>query len=218
MTEHAATFAFFPHNDVERAHRRLTRDIVPSLRAYENWRFELIVIDNSDRRLDALAKIVDSLPWPSQYVWHGGTNLQYGPSMNLAANLASHPMLLYACANHGKMVDPGWVEDLARPIWEDPNVALTGSPYPSPPPSTLGFRDPGKHFHIQGGVLGAQTEVIRRHPYDEGEYAHWGSDIWQSYRLMEAGFELRPVSSVVSVWREKAPRGNWKYIHDHAEV
>jgi len=213
----AATIVLVPHNNLERAYRRLSRDIVPSLEHYQDWRFELIVIDNSERRMDQLAEAVAALPWRSQYIWHDGANLLYGPALNLAANLAAHPVLVYACANHGRMIDPGWLEDLVTPFWDDEDVAMTGHRYPSQHPSELGFRDTGQYFHIQGGLLALRTDVIKRYPYDEGRYAHWGSDIWQSYRLMEAGFVLRQVPSVISVWREKAPGGSWKYIHDHFE-
>jgi hypothetical protein len=217
LVSKAATIVMIPHDDVDCACRRLSRDIVPSLEHYPDWSFELIVVDNSARRMDRLADAVAALPWPSRYVWHDGANLYYGPALNVAANLASHPVLVYVCANHGRMVDPGWIEDLVTPIWDDERVAMTGHPYPSQHPSELGFRDTGQYFHIQGGLLAARTDVIRRFPYDEGQYAHWGSDIWQSYQLMDAGFVLRPVPSIVSVWREKAPPGAWKYIHDHCE-
>ena len=104
------------------------------------------------------------------------------------------------------MIDPGWIEDLVKPFWEDNSVAMAGHPYPSNHPTELGFRDTGQHFHIQGGLLALRTDVIKRYPYDEGQFAHWGSDIWQSYRLMEAGFLLQQVPSIISVWREKAPK------------
>ena len=109
MQTKAATIVLIPHNDVERTCRRLSRDIVPSLRHYGDWRFELVIIDNSERRMDQLADAVAALPWPSRYIWHDGVNLFYGPALNAAANLAEHPVLLYACANHGRMIDPGWI-------------------------------------------------------------------------------------------------------------
>jgi hypothetical protein len=217
MQTNAATIVFIPHNDLERAQTRLQRDLAPSLRHYPDWSFELIVIDNSERRLDPLAAEVARLPWPSHYLWHDGTNLFYGPALNVAASLARFPVMLYLCANHGRMIDPGWVEDLVRPFWEDERVAMTGHPYPSGSPAALGFRDTLEPFHIQGGILGLRTDAIRRHPYVDGQYAHWGSDVVQSFRLMEAGFTLRRVPSVISVWRTVAPPGPWKYVHDASE-
>jgi GT2 family glycosyltransferase len=217
MQRNAATIVLVPHNDLARAQTRLLRDIAPSLRHYPDWSFELLVIDNSEKRLDLLATAVADLPWPSRYIWHNGTNLFYGPALNIAAGLARLPVMLYLCANHGRMIDPGWLEDLVRPFWEDARVAMTGHLYPSGPPSALGFSNSLEPFHIQGGVLGLRTDAIRRHPYPDGQYAHWGSDVVQSFRLMAAGFSLCPVPSVISVWRSLAPAGRWKYIHDASE-
>ena len=84
------------YNDPERARRRVERDLLPSLRHHDDWTFEIIVIDNSQERLHALAELVATLPWKSHYLWHDGRNLQYGPSLNLAARLAEHPFILYA--------------------------------------------------------------------------------------------------------------------------
>jgi hypothetical protein len=213
----AATVVLIPHNDGARAQRRLERDVIPSLQSYSDWKFELLVVDNSGGRLNDLARFVESLPWPSRYVWHNGVNLQYGPAMNVAARLAAHPVLVYLCANHGRMVDPGWVEDLVSPFWQNERVALTGHHYPSGAPSMFGFPSTIGAYHIQGGVLGLRTAVIRRFPYHEGEYAHGCSDIWQSYRLMQAGFALHDVPSVMSVWRTHAPAGRYKYVHDDTD-
>jgi hypothetical protein len=217
METRAATIVLVPYNNAPRTLLRLSRDILPSLPHYPDWRFQLVIVDNSEQRLDQVANLLVNLPWPSRYVWNGGQNLHYGPALNLAANLAEHPFLVYACTNHGRMIDPGWIGDLVRPFWEDERVAMTGHPYGSPPPSTVGFANAEYHPHIQGGVLGMRTDLIKRYPYDDGQYAHLGSDIWQSYRLLQEGFVLRDVPSIVSVWRQIAPAGPWKYVHDHAE-
>jgi hypothetical protein len=216
--ERACSLVLIAHNDLERCQRRMVRDLIPSLQQHPDWQFELIVIDNSAQRLDGLARLVAELPWKSQYIWHQGANLFYGPSLNLAANLARYPFLVYACMNHGRMIDPTWIDDLLQPLWENERVAMSGHRYPSPPPETLGFPASCEPFHIQGGLFAARTDVICNHPYDEGQYIHWGSDIWQSYRLMTAGYLLAAVPTVVSVWRESATPGAWKYIHDHSEA
>ena len=207
-----------PYNDLDKARRRLERDVIPSLRHHDDWTFELIIIDNSNQRLDALADLVASLPWRSRYLWHEGQNLLYGPSLNLAAALADHPFILYACAQHGYMVDPTWVEDLIAPMWTDERIAMCGHLYPSGPPDLVGLPETGHpHLHIQGGVLAARTDIIRRFPYHEREWAHGGSDIWQSYRLMQEGLILHDVATVFSGWMMVAPPGPWKYVHDYAD-
>jgi len=213
----AATIVLIPHNNPERARVRLARDIVPTLRHYPDWQFELIVVDNSAQRMDDLDRDLAALPWPAQYLWQQGANMFYGPALNRAAALAQHPVIVYTCTNHGRMIDPGWIEDLVRPFWDDERVAMAGHPYPGGNPAALGLTYSGPWIHIQGGVLALRTEVIRRIPYDEGQWAHWGSDIFASYRVMEAGFLLRQVPTVLSVWRQIAPPGPWKYVHDESE-
>lgn len=218
MITKAATVVLLAYNDLETAQRRIQRDVAPSLRHYHDWTFEIIVIDNSARRLDALADLVAGLPWKSRYLWHDGRNLLYGPSMNAAARLAEHPFILYVCMAHGRMYDPTWIGDLIAPMWDDERIAMSGHLFPSAPPSVLGFPDHGQpRLHIQGGVLAARTDVLRRLPYQEREWSHGGSDVWQSYRLMAEGFVLHDVPTVYSGWMMVAPPGPWKYVHDYAD-
>jgi hypothetical protein len=213
----AVTIVLVPFNNENRALTRVNRDLVPSLRYYRGWSFELIVVDNSERRLERLAECVNALPWPSRYLWQEGANLMYGPSLNLAAKLAEHPILLYVCTNHGRMVHPRWIQDLVDPLRTRERVAMSGHTYSSPPASAVGLAYEPKQLHVQGGVFAARTEVLRNCPYDETRFAHWSSDIWMSYRLLQEGFELADVRSVMSVWRRRARRGPWRYIHDDSE-
>ena len=74
-----------------------------------------------------------------------------------------------------------------------------------------------KWVHIQGGVFAARTDVLARLPYHEGEYAHGGSDIYQSFQLQQHGYQLVDVPSVKSVWRSRVQGGPWKYVHDDSE-
>jgi len=214
-----ATVALFAYDNLDRCRLRLARDLLPSLAHYPGWRFELIVIDNSPHRLDPLADEIARLPWKSRYLWHNGTNLRYGPSMNLAARLAEHPYLLYACTSHGRMFDRTWIEDLIRPMWDDERIAMCGYLFPSAEPGVLGFADRGqRRVHVQGGVLAARTEVIRRVPYQEAEWAHGGSDVWHSYRLMQEGLTIQNVPTIYSTGlRIPSPAGTWKYVHDYSE-
>jgi hypothetical protein len=213
------TVVMVPYNDEERALTRLLRDLMPSLRLYRRViDFELLVIDNSQHCLPRLAEAVrENGAFPAKYLWNEGHNLYYGPALNLAVRVASHPLLLYVCANHGRMQDPTWLWDLLEPLVNDPGgkVALTGSFYPSGPPSKLGFPDSLEWIHVQGGVFAARTDVLAKHPYPEGEYAHWGSDVYQSLQLLHRGYRLVEVPSVRSVWRSRV-EGHWKFIHDEA--
>ena len=213
-----ATVVLVPFNDEQRALIRLLRDVLPSLRLYRSLiDFEIIAVDNSDRRSERLAETLgDHGGFASRYVWNEGRNLQYGPAINLAVRLSSRPLLLYVCSRHGRMRDPTWIWDLLHPLVLDPSVAMTGSLYPSGAPSDFGFPDTMVPTHIQGGVFAARTDVLAKHPYPDGERAHYGADIHQSYVLRQAGYRLAEVPTVKSVWRATVT-GNWKYVHDESE-
>ena len=173
---------------------------------------ELIVVDNSERPLQKVAEAVAGGDIPGQYHWQGGRNLLYGPAMNVAANLAKGPLLLYVCSNHGESRDPTWPLDLLAPL-ADERVAMTGCLQPSGPPEKMGFLVDLPPVHIQGGVLAARTETILTHPYTDGRCAHWYSDIVMSLRLMAAGWKLIDVPTIKSVWASDPGEGEFKYVH-----
>jgi hypothetical protein len=205
------------HNE-DAALERLTRDLLPSLSSHEGRvDSEVLVIDNSASPLMRLADAVEGISGiAATYRWNEGRNLLYGPSLNLAVKNSDREFLLYVCASHGRMYDPGWVSDMLAPFLADADchVALAGSLYPSGPPASLGFPDSLPWLHIQGGVFVGRTQVLAAHPYPDGPLAHWGSDVYQSLRLAHAGYGLVDVPTVKSVWRSRAAPGAWKYVHD----
>ncbi|MFP2905014.1 glycosyltransferase family 2 protein [Pyxidicoccus sp. 3LFB2] len=212
------TVVMVAYDNEERALTRLMRDLMPSLLLYRGaLDAELRVVDNSARPQQRLAEAVrDNGVVPGRYLWNEGRNLFYGPALNLAVQASTHPFLLYVCANHGRMLDPTWLWDLLAPLVNDTTgkVALTGSHYDSGPPSKLGFPNSLPAIHIQGGLFAARTAVLAKHPYPDGEYAHWSSDIYQSFQLMQQGYQLVDVPTVKSVWRSRVTRGHYKFIHD----
>jgi len=211
------TAVMIAHNEEERCLTRFLRDLLPSL-----WLLrpvidaEIIVIDNSGLQSDRLANaVLGNGGFTASYRWNEGRNLMYGPSLNVATTMATRPYLLYACAAHGRMYDPTWAWDLLVALVDDEigDVAMCGSLRPSGPPAAMGFSDALEPTHVQGGLFCARTDVLRAHPYEEGGYAHWGSDVYQSFQLMTAGYRLVYVPTVKSVWRSAVKGGNWKYVH-----
>jgi hypothetical protein len=199
------------HNNEQASLTRLRRDLLPALSQLDA---ELIVIDNSDEPSGPLADATVCVPnMIGRYYWQRGDNLLYGPSLNLAVTMTSRPYLLYVCTNHGHARDATWASDLLAPL-ADPAVGMTGCLQDAGPPENAGFSPDLPHVHIQGGVFAARTEVLRSHPYPDGEYAHWGADIYECFTLMQAGYKLIDVPTVRSVWRTGAGDGNWKYVHE----
>jgi hypothetical protein len=211
------TAVMIAHNEEERSLTRFLRDLLPSL-----WLLrplldtEIIVIDNSERRSDRLANaVLDNGGFAASYRWNQGRNLMYGPSLNVAATMAARPYLLYVCAAHGQMYDPTWAWDLLATLVDDlsGDVAMSGSLRPSGSPAAMGFSESLAQVHVQGGLFCARTDVLRAHPYEEGDYAHWGSDVYQGFQLMAAGYRLADVPTVRSVWRSAIEGRHWKYVH-----
>jgi hypothetical protein len=214
------TVVMVAFDNEDRALVRLHRDLLPTVDHYgETLDVDIIVIDNSAEPLIVLeAALANIRSVPATYLWNGGENLFYGPSITQAARCSSSPLLVYLCSSHGMMSDPTWLGDLLEPFAcdSDGRVAQAGSFYPSGPPSELGFDDSLPWVHVQGGVFAARTDVIVSHPYPDGPLAHYLSDVYQSLRLMAAGYELVDVPTVKSVWRCAAGPGPWKYVHDES--
>jgi hypothetical protein len=200
------------HNEQESL-VRLQRDLLPALR--DRVEYELVVIDNSAEFSPELADAVSC--GKGRYCWQQGENLMYGASLNLAVSLATHPYLLYVCSNHGQSYDDTWALDLLRPLVTDAlgDVAMTGTLQHSGSPTGTGFPEGLPPYHIQGGLFAARTSALAAHPYPNGEYAHWGSDIYQCFQLVASGLRLVEVPTVRSVWRESdLGEGAWKYVHN----
>jgi hypothetical protein len=210
----AVTAVMIAYNNTHKTLTRLNRDLLPALKPMVDS--ELIVIDNSPEPSGELADAVHSAIGPSiaRYDWQHGENLMYGPALNIAINQACHPYLLYVCTNHGQAFDPTWAADLLAPLIADDDVAMTGTLADAGPPAALGFPDLTSGVHIQGGVFAARTEVLRKFPYPDGQYAHGGSDLVQSFELMRAGWKLIDVPTVRSMWWGTSGGGDWKYVHE----
>jgi GT2 family glycosyltransferase len=209
------TVVMVPYNNEDKALVRLRRDLLPAL-AYLDA--ELIVIDNSAERSFRLVDGVNAAG--GRYCWQQGRNLMYGPAMNLAVELATKPYVLYLCTEHGYARDPTWPLDLLKPLVDDyaGKIAMTGCIRSSGPPTNLGFPADLPEIHVQGGVFAARRDVLRAFPYPTEVYPHLGSDVYECFQLMAAGFQLVDVPTIRSEWRKavwrKLPGArSWKYVH-----
>lgn len=216
--EIGVSIVIIPHNDVERFKVRMERDVIPTIAAHPDWKFQIIIIDNSDKDKKPSLSILDLHQVQYVYKWPG-ENMMYGPAMNMAVQCCLYPYLIYVCSNHGHMYDPTWIDDLINPLIKDSKIAMTGSQYPSGDPSLLGFSPNLPHYHIQGGVFGARRDTMLAYPYTtDDRYIHWGSDIYECFQLLNAGFELHNVATVNSVWRQSVSSPErWKFVHDDSE-
>ncbi len=217
-SEMRVSIILIPHNNEEKFKTRLERELLPTLLAHPAWKFQIIIVDNSDKDKRPSYQFFEKYQLNHAIFWPG-VNLMYGPAMNLALKACEYPYIIYMCSNHGRMYNPTWIDDLTDPIMQDERVAMTGSFYPSCSPVDLGFPSHLPQIHVQGGVFAARTEIMQAHPYSTKQnLIHWGSDIYQSFQLLNAGFILKDVPTIKSVWRQVVDLPEkWKYVHDYAE-
>ncbi len=212
------SIVLIPHNNQNKFHIRLERDIIPTIKAHPEWKFQIIIVDNSDYPNQILLNTLHELNITPLYLWPG-KNIMYGPAMNLALSAYTYPYMVYLCSNHGRMYDPTWIDDLITPITENPKVAMSGSYYGSCHPAAMGFSSSLPPIHIQGGIFAARTETMKKYPYTTDQrWVHGGSDVYQCYQLLNAGFLLHEVTTIKSVWQQciNSPE-NLKYVHDNSE-
>ena len=216
--ELGVTIILIPHNNSDRFKTRMHRDVLPTIQAHPLWKFQLIFIDNSDADKKPEYDFPEEKNIQYINIWPGD-NIMYGPAMNMAVEKTIYPYLVYVCSNHGHMYDSTWIDDLVNPIVQNSNIAMTGSLYPSCHPSVMGFPSHLPHQHVQGGVFAARTETLVTYPYTADQrWKHWGSDIFQCYQLLSAGFKIHNVNTIISVWRKCVDfPENWKYVHDYSE-
>jgi hypothetical protein len=212
------TIVLIPYNNEERFLTRLERELLPTLQAHPHWDFQVIIVDNSDEDKRPSYRFFEQHQLKHKIFWPG-TNLMYGPAMNLALTACENPYVVYMCSNHGRMYDPTWIDDLLLPLVNDERVAMTGSYYGSCNPDSLGFPSHLPRYHIQGGLFAARTATLQAYPYTTNQsWIHGASDIYQSFQLLNAGFTLRDVPTVKSVWRQNLDSPErWKYVHDYVE-
>ena len=217
--EIGVSIVLIPYNNEDKFRIRLERDIIPTIKAHPEWKFQIIIVDNSDEAKRVCLNILHSLNICPVYLWPG-TNIMYGPAMNLALLAAPYPYVVYLCTNHGRMYDPTWIDDIIYPMMLDEKIAMTGSHYASGcGADQFGFSPHLPRIHVQGGIFGARTAIMKAYPYTmDSKWIHGASDICQSYQLLHAGFVLMDVPTIKSVWRQKVDKPEqWKYVHDYSE-
>lgn len=223
------------YNNPERTLQRWTRDVRPSLEVCFKDQWRVACVDNSpEPRWDLCQQ------FGKDYVWLDGRNLMYGGAINFAARRIPSDYTIYVCTNHGRTVDPRWTWDLIEPMINDPKVAMTGHLMGSNSPEGVAhwawpddkarreafherFRFTDQHGlghvpqHVQGGVFAARTKALLEHPYEE-PFLHLYSDHLVTWNLLKAGYEVRNVNSVMSVWKSRISNlSNLKYYHDESE-
>jgi len=230
------------YDNAERTAQRWRRDVLPSLQVCFKDQWRVTCVDNSPEYSHELCNAFDGPGGydPGSYVWNQGFNETYGGAINLAVRRIPSDFVIYACTNHGRMVDPRWTGLLVDPMLADPKVAMTGHLMGSNSPEGVAhwawpddrvrreafherFRFVDEHGlghvpqHVQGGVFAARTGAMWEHPYEE-PFLHLYSDHLVTWSLLKAGYEVRDVCQVKSLWRDTLKNHtNLVYYHDDSE-
>lgn len=212
------SFILIVYNNNDKFFVRMNRDILPTVLAYPNWKFQFVVIDNS---LDGNADILEFLIEKHinyVYKWNN-KNIKYGPSINLALKYCEHEYIVYVCVNHGIMYNVGWLYDLIYPLTVNLKIGMTGTVYDGGNSKDFGFPRVSGH-HIQGGLFGARREILNKYPYSNNiNFIHDGSDLYESFKLANAGLILMDIPTIKAVWNLVVHKPNrWKYVHDYSEI
>jgi hypothetical protein len=241
MIVHAVLVAY---QNTERTLQRWTRDVRPSLQVCFKDQWRVTCVDNSPEYSRELCDAFDGPGGydPGSYFWNQGLNEMYGGAINLAVRRVPSDFVIYVCTNHGRMVDPRWTWDMVAPMIADPRVAPTGYLLGSNSPEGVAHwawpgpenkarrrefedrfrfvKDDGTGHvpqHIQGGVFAARTGALWERPYVD-PFMHLYSDHYLTWSLLKAGYEVRNVNSVMSVWKSLISNlSNLKYYHDDSE-
>lgn len=211
------SFILIVYNNKDKFFTRMVRDILPTVLAYPDWKFQFVIIDNSFKEDDGIKEFLLQKQVSYIYKWNE-SNIKYGPSVNMALEYCEYEYVVYICTNHGRMYNTGWLTDLIRPLVMNRKIAMTGTLHTGGNSRAFGFpRVSGNH--IQGGIFASRREILRKHPYNNIKWIHSGSDLYESFQLANAGFILKNVSTIVAVWNKTVYRPDrYKYVHDYSEL
>lgn len=210
------SFILIVYNNKDKFLTRMNRDILPTILAYRNWKFQFVIIDNSFKENKQIKDYLERKGIDYVYKWNE-ENLKYGPSINMALEYCKYEYIVYICTNHGRMYNVGWLYDLLRPLVMNPRIGMTGTVYDGGDSNGFGFSEVSGR-HIQGGIFASRKEILYKYPYSYDKFVHDGSDLYESFQLASAGFILKDIPSIKAVWNlvVKQP-SRWKYVHDYSE-
>lgn len=182
-------------------HQSQVHSLLRALEHYTREPFELVAVDNASsdgtRELLRAAEAAGKLR-----LLENDQNLKCAAATNRALAECSTEFVVYLCANHAMVTQPGWDQRLLDYMDEHPGVDLAGDVW-SPgfvvgsdryAPGWNPKRVPrGQLLHVQGGAWIARTRLFR----EAGDFAadlhpHSGMDVEFSYRLLSFN---RPLGS-----------------------
>jgi SAM-dependent methyltransferase len=175
--------------------RAATVDLLRAIRAFTAQPYELIVVDNAST--DGARELVRLLHGePGVQVVLNDVNRRCAHATNQAIARCTTEYLVYLCARHALITEPGSIERLVEFMDAHPEAPIAGDVWH---PGYLldsrwyrpGWR-PADHaselLHAQGGAWIARRSVFDEiGPFAEDEHPQGGMDVEFSYRLLSHG-------------------------------
>jgi GT2 family glycosyltransferase len=206
--------------------RERVEELLAALRLYTRTPHEIFVVDNAstDGTRELLAKFEGE---PGFKLLRNPTNQQCAAATNLAIAATRTEYVIYLCASHALVAEPGWEEPLVRFLDERPEVEIAGHVW------NPGFALPSKRYspgwtpeshgienlgHVQGGAWIARRILFDENGFfDQENFPHGGMDVELSYRLLSY---KKPLGNCPAVYcppsPEKADRRNGTTVYHPA--
>ncbi len=180
--------------------------LVRALRAFTRQPYELIVVDNASNTetRDYLCALATE---PNVRLIRNEENRQCAAATNQAIAACQTEFVVYLCARHAVVTEPGWDEDLvgfmekhpqfgiAGDVW-NPRYTLSSSRYAGTwTPEGHGLE---KLLHVQGGAWIARRALFEEVGlFAEDEHPHGGMDVEFSFRLLSLGKTLGHCTAIL---------------------
>lgn len=174
-------------------------ELLAGIRAYTRSPYELVIVDNASS--DGTRDLLEALPpSPGLTLRFNEENCRCAEATNQALELCRTEYVIYLCASHAVVTEPGWEEPLVELLDAQPQIDFAGDVWN--PGFTLASRryargwTPEDHglehlLHVQGGIWIARRSLFDEvGPFAQDDYPHSGMDVEFSYRLLSLGRRL----------------------------
>ncbi len=200
------TVVLVTYNSLERV-----VELVSAVRRFTKTPYQIFAVDNAST--DGVRELLSLYEGePGFTVVRNARNLECAAATNLALAAVRTEYVVYLCASHALLSDPGWEEPLVRYMDEHKEIGIAGHVW------NPGFTLPSRRYsptwtpeghgverlaHVQGGAWIARRILFNENGFfDQDAYPHGGMDVEFSYRLLSYG---KPLGSCPAVLCPAAP-------------
>jgi SAM-dependent methyltransferase len=180
-------------------------ELLSAIRRFTRTPYEIFAVDNAST--DGTRELLSIFQGePGFKLVKNSKNQECAAATNLAIAATRTEYVVYLCASHSLVVDPGWEEPLVRFMDEHKEIEIAGHVW------NPGFSLPSRRYaqgwtperhglekleHVQGGAWIARRILFDENGFfDQEAYPHGGMDVEFSYRLLSHGKALGRCSAI----------------------